>query len=69
MNVTPLVIPQVLAFEPQLFSDERGSFFESFNADRFEAATRLKRHFVQDNHSLDVTQRRATRTALSDRPL
>jgi dTDP-4-dehydrorhamnose 3,5-epimerase len=52
MKVTPLAIPDVLLFEPQLFRDERGLFFESFNADRFEAATGLKREFPQDNHSV-----------------
>src|SRR5690606_34652479 len=52
MKVTPLAIPDVLLFEPQLFRDERGLFFESFNADRFETATGLKREFPQDNHSV-----------------
>lgn len=52
MKVTPLAIPDVLLFEPQVFRDERGLFYESFNAERFEAATGLKREFVQDNHSV-----------------
>lgn len=52
MNASPLAIPEVLLFEPPAFSDDRGLFFESFNAARFEAATGLKRLFPQDNHSI-----------------
>ncbi|PKL99428.1 MAG: dTDP-4-dehydrorhamnose 3,5-epimerase, partial [Gammaproteobacteria bacterium HGW-Gammaproteobacteria-9] len=44
-------IPDVLIIEPKVFGDERGFFYESFNAAAFEAATGLKRQFVQDNHS------------------
>lgn len=51
MQVTPLAIPDVLLIEPKVFSDNRGFFFESFNANVFEQTTGLKRHFVQDNHS------------------
>lgn len=52
MKVKPLEIPDVLLFEPQVFADDRGLFFESFNAERFEAVTGLKRQFPQDNHSV-----------------
>jgi dTDP-4-dehydrorhamnose 3,5-epimerase len=41
----------VFILEPRVYGDERGFFFESFNARAFEQATGLKRHFVQDNHS------------------
>ena len=41
----------VLVLEPKVFGDERGFFFESFNAQDFEQATGLKESFVQDNHS------------------
>jgi len=41
----------VLVLEPKVFGDERGFFFESFNAQDFEQATGLKETFVQDNHS------------------
>jgi dTDP-4-dehydrorhamnose 3,5-epimerase len=51
MNVTPLAIPEVVIFEPKVFGDERGYFYESFNQKIFEQATGLKREFVQDNHS------------------
>ena len=46
---TPLA--GVLVLEPKVFGDERGFFFESFNARDFEQATGLKETFVQDNHS------------------
>ncbi len=51
MNVSPTAIPEVLVIEPKVFGDDRGFFFESFNAKAFEQATGLKRNFVQDNHS------------------
>lgn len=51
MNFTPLAIPDVILFEPRVFGDKRGFFFESFNARVFEAATGRKADFVQDNHS------------------
>ncbi len=51
MKVTPLAIPDVLLIEPQVFSDDRGFFFESFNRNKFEEAAGLKVNFVQDNHS------------------
>ena len=51
MKVTPTAIPEVLVFEPQVFGDDRGFFFESFNARRFEQLTGTQANFVQDNHS------------------
>jgi dTDP-4-dehydrorhamnose 3,5-epimerase len=51
MNVIDTEIPDVKIFEPNVFGDHRGFFFESFNHKFFEEATGLKREFVQDNHS------------------
>ena len=51
MKATPLAIPDVLLIEPQVFGDERGFFFESFNHARFEALIGRDVSFVQDNHS------------------
>ncbi len=51
MKVVETSIPEVLILEPKVFGDERGFFYESFNAAAFEEATGLKREFVQDNHS------------------
>lgn len=50
-TVTTTPIEGVLVLEPKVFGDDRGFFFESFNARDFEQATGLKREFVQDNHS------------------
>jgi dTDP-4-dehydrorhamnose 3,5-epimerase len=38
--------------EPQVFEDERGLFFESFNKRKFEAAIGQQVDFVQDNQSV-----------------
>lgn len=51
MNATPLAIPHVILFEPKVFGDARGFFFESFNEARFEAIVGSQVKFVQDNHS------------------
>jgi dTDP-4-dehydrorhamnose 3,5-epimerase len=51
MIVTATAIPDVLLIEPRVFGDERGFFFESFNACAFAQATGLDVAFVQDNHS------------------
>ena len=51
MKVTATAIPDVLIFEPAVFKDERGHFFESFNQKNFEDATGFKACFVQDNQS------------------
>lgn len=51
MKVTPTAIPEVLLIDPQVYGDDRGFFFESFNARRFETLTGISANFVQDNHS------------------
>jgi dTDP-4-dehydrorhamnose 3,5-epimerase len=51
MQVVTTALPDVLILEPKVFGDERGFFFESFNARQFAEATGLHREFVQDNHS------------------
>ena len=50
-TVTPTALSDVLILQPQVFGDERGFFFESFNARDFAKATGLNVQFVQDNHS------------------
>jgi dTDP-4-dehydrorhamnose 3,5-epimerase len=54
MKLISTGIPGVLVLEPQVLSDERGFFFESFNARRFEELTGLRPDFVQDNHSYSL---------------
>ena len=51
MQAIRLDIPDVVLFEPKVFGDDRGFFFESFNNRMFEDLTGLQRTFVQDNHS------------------
>ncbi len=51
MRAEQLAIPEVVLFTPKVFGDERGFFFESFNARVFTEATGLSPDFVQDNHS------------------
>ncbi|MDX1722565.1 MAG: dTDP-4-dehydrorhamnose 3,5-epimerase [Pseudomonas sp.] len=51
MKVIETALPGVLILEPKVFGDERGFFYESFNARAFAEATGLTREFVQDNHS------------------
>ncbi len=51
MRAVPTAIPDVLIIEPKVFGDERGFFYESFNARRFAELTGIATPFVQDNHS------------------
>jgi dTDP-4-dehydrorhamnose 3,5-epimerase len=51
MPFSRTAIPDVLLFEPKVFGDERGFFFESFNDREFSEAAGVGHHFVQDNHS------------------
>jgi len=51
MKATPLAIADVMLFEPKVFGDERGFFFESFNHRSFEETVGRSVRFVQDNHS------------------
>jgi dTDP-4-dehydrorhamnose 3,5-epimerase len=51
MRVHPSRIPDVMMLDPEVFGDERGFFFESFNARTFRERTGRIREFVQDNHS------------------
>lgn len=51
MKVIPTELPDVLFFEPQVFGDERGFFFESYNEHTFLEKLGTATRFVQDNHS------------------
>ena len=51
MNVIETSLPGVMIIEPKVFGDDRGFFYESFNAKAFAEATGVKTEFVQDNHS------------------
>ena len=53
MKIHQTDLPDVLLIEPRVFRDDRGFFYEAFNADVFaeHAADGLPTRFVQDNHS------------------
>jgi dTDP-4-dehydrorhamnose 3,5-epimerase len=51
MKITATQIPDVLVIEPQVFGDDRGFFYESFNHRKFSEIVGRDVNFVQDNHS------------------
>lgn len=51
MQAIKTAIADVVLFEPKVFGDARGFFYESFNENVFAEATGLRPRFVQDNHS------------------
>ena len=50
MNIIRTFIDGIMLIEPQIHSDSRGYFFESFNQKEFEEKV-CKTTFVQDNES------------------
>ena len=53
MPFTPTPLPGVFVFEPNIFPDDRGFFFESYNQRLFHA-NQILNEFVQDNQSFSV---------------
>jgi dTDP-4-dehydrorhamnose 3,5-epimerase len=51
MQSVTTAISDLIILEPKVFGDERGFFYESFNARRFTELTGVTTQFVQDNHS------------------
>ena len=51
MNIIKTALEGVLIIEPTVFGDERGYFYESFNAKRFQEQTGIEVNFIQDNES------------------
>jgi len=51
MEVTETGLPGVLLLHPAVHGDDRGFFFESWNAKVFAEETGVDAAFVQDNHS------------------
>ena len=54
MKITQTAIPEILIIEPEVYIDNRGSFFESFNHRNFVKAIHIEVTFVQDNHSVSI---------------
>lgn len=51
MNVIKTPLEGLLILEPRIFNDDRGYFFESFNANTFKTVTGQNIDFVQDNQA------------------
>lgn len=51
LEVTETALPGVCVLKPRVFGDDRGYFFESFNASAFSSLIGQTHSFVQDNHS------------------
>jgi dTDP-4-dehydrorhamnose 3,5-epimerase len=51
MTIHSTSIDGLLVIEPDVFTDERGYFFEPFNKARFAKLTGVRAAFVQDNES------------------
>lgn len=51
MRLIDTSIPDIKIIEPDVLSDERGFFYESFHQQKFESALGRRINFVQDNHS------------------
>jgi dTDP-4-dehydrorhamnose 3,5-epimerase len=51
MIATPTAIADVIRLQPEMFTDHRGHFFESFNQEKFASVVGRALHFVQDNQS------------------
>jgi dTDP-4-dehydrorhamnose 3,5-epimerase len=54
MTIIPTGIPGVLVFEPDVRTDARGFFMETYREEEFRRASGCTRPFVQDNHSRSV---------------
>ncbi|MBJ7311395.1 dTDP-4-dehydrorhamnose 3,5-epimerase [Rugamonas sp. CCM 8940] len=51
MKMIPTPLAGLFLLEPRVFGDDRGFFYESFNARTFAELTGVTAAFVQDNHS------------------
>lgn len=52
--ITPTPLNDAFVFEPRIFNDDRGYFFESFNEAAFAKVSGYDFHFVQDNQARSV---------------
>lgn len=52
MKIEKTALEGVMIIEPDVFTDERGYFFESFQEKRYQEALGITDRFVQDNVSL-----------------
>jgi len=52
MEIIKEPLKDCFLLRPQIFQDQRGSFFESYNQRKFEEVIGKKMNFVQDNQSI-----------------
>ena len=50
MRFLPTELPGIVVIEPDVISDNRGFFLETFHVDKYKPLN-LRGPFVQDNHS------------------
>ena len=53
MQIIETEIPDLLIIEPQVWKDDRGYFFETYQADRYQEAG-ISTSFVQDNEAYSI---------------
>lgn len=51
IDAFPTALEGLVRLRPKVFTDDRGCFMETFNADAFAEATGIRTPFVQDNES------------------
>lgn len=51
MKIIQTSLPGVLIIEPDVYGDDRGYFYESFNEKRFQEQAGINTNFIQDNES------------------
>ena len=51
MKVTTFAIEGLVLFEPRVFKDDRGFFYESFNEEKYQEVLGAETRFLQDNIS------------------
>ena len=56
MRFTPQIIPDVLLIEPDVYSDERGYFMETYKQKLLDEALGYQVNFVQDNESKSTSK-------------
>jgi dTDP-4-dehydrorhamnose 3,5-epimerase len=55
MKIISTPIPDVIVFEPQMFSDSRGHFLETYQEQKYRDAG-IPKPFVQDNQSFSIAK-------------
>jgi dTDP-4-dehydrorhamnose 3,5-epimerase len=55
MNIIPTAIPEIIVIEPQIFTDSRGHFQETYQEQKYREAG-IPKPFVQDNQSFSIAK-------------